>query len=80
LLKVHEDRLLVIANDPRDLLLGIIDELYVLLDDRLQILPELFLRLNQFANDGSRRKMRFRFPLNSITVCNSASKSTHSRL
>lgn len=50
LFKVAKDQLLVIANDARRG--GVVDLLYIALDDRLQVFAKFLLRLHQLANHG----------------------------
>lgn len=53
LLEVVEDVILVIADLSGNLVVRIVDELYVAVDDQLQVPAEFLLSFNQLTNDGS---------------------------
>lgn len=53
LFEVGEDVILVIADLSGNLVIRIVDELYVVVDDQLQVPAEFLLSFNQLTNDGS---------------------------
>lgn len=54
LLEIHEDQFLVVANNPRNFHLGIIDWFDVAINYCLKVLSKLFLRFHQLTNDSSK--------------------------